>query len=249
MKSIVKAGFEIATPFRARDDALGVIGRSPDSATVTGATKQSRLYSCPGNFWTAMRRTLFLSFMGLLIFLNISGCAAVPDKEEEMKCNFGVKAREEHKFRGPGEFFSAAWGLRKHLFSSVVPVFISSGRMDPAFREKVCLTVTWANRCRACMAVHSRWGKSAGVKEEEISELETLDPARFEHREWVALMYARDYILFDGRLPDEEIVKEFEKLYSGRERADILAMIKIMDFANRFNNTWDRERVPTKSEH
>lgn len=164
-----------------------------------------------------------------------------------MKCNFGVKAHEEHKFRGPGEFFSAAWGLRKYLFSSVVPVFFSSGRMDPAFREKICLTVTWANRCRACMAVHSRWGKSAGVKEGEISELETLDPARFEHREWVALMYARDYILFDGRLPDEEIVKEFEKLYGGRERADILAMIKIMDFANRFNNTWDRQRVKSRA--
>ena len=98
------------------------------------------------------------------------------------------------------------------------------------------------------MAAHKRWGLSVGVKAGEISDLETLDPAKFEHREWVALMYARDYILFDGRPADEEIVREFQKLYSERERADILAMIKMMDFTNRFNNTWDRRRVPTKSE-
>ncbi|MCX5868469.1 MAG: carboxymuconolactone decarboxylase family protein [Proteobacteria bacterium] len=163
-----------------------------------------------------------------------------------MKCNFGIKPREEHRFRSAGEFFRTAWDLRKHLFSGIVPVFVSPGRMDPAFREKVCLTVTWANRCRACMAVHSRWGKSAGVKEEEISDLEILDPAKFEHREWVALMYARDYILFDGRIPDEEITREYKKLYSEKERADILAMIKMMDFSNRFNNTWDRRRVESR---
>jgi len=66
-----------------------------------------------------------------------------------MKCNFGVQPREEHKFKSAGEFFSAAWDLRKHLFSGIIPVYVSRGRMDPEFREKVCLTVTWANRCRA----------------------------------------------------------------------------------------------------
>jgi len=243
LESIAKAGFEIATPFRARDDTLGVIARSPGSTAATGATKQSRFCLCPGNFWTAIKRILFLSFLVSLISSNISGCATIPTKEADMNCNFGVKPREEHKFRSPGEFFLAAWDLRKHLFSGIVPVFFSSGRMDPAFREKVCLTVTWANRCRACMAVHSRWGKSAGVKEEEISDLETLDPARFEHREWVALMYARDYILFNGQPPDPEIAREFQDHYNEKERGDILAMIKMMDFSNRFNNTWDRERV------
>ena len=186
------------------------------------------------------------SFFGILILLYIYGCATVPTKEAEMKCNFGVQPHEEHKFKSAGEFFSAAWDLRKHLLPSIIPVFFSPGRMDPAFREKVCLTVTWANRCRVCMAVHSRWGQEAGLKPEAINELEILDPAKFEHREWVALMYARDYILFNGQPPDAEMVKEFEKLYSEKERADILAMIKMMDFSNRFNNTWDRRRVKSR---
>lgn len=89
------------------------------------------------------------AFFGGLFLLIISGCATVPGKEADMNCNFGVRPHEGHKFRSPGEFFSAAWGLRKHLFSGIIPVFAAPGRMHPAFREKICLTVTWANRCRA----------------------------------------------------------------------------------------------------
>ncbi len=73
---------------------------------------------------------------------------------------------------------------------------------------------------------------------QEIRDLETLDPAKFERREWVALAWVRDWALFRGEFPDQELVREFEAAYSEQQRRDILAVAVIMDFANRFNNTF-----------
>jgi len=71
-----------------------------------------------------------------------------------------------------------------------------------------------------------------------MNDLITLDPAKFERREWVALAWARDWALFRGEFPDRELVREFESLYSEQQRRDILAVATSMDFANRFNNTF-----------
>ena len=70
-----------------------------------------------------------------------------------------------------------------------------------------------------------------------MATLTRLDPAKFEHKEWVALAWARDWTLFRGEMPDPELVAEFESLYTEDERRDILATVTAMDFANRFMNT------------
>jgi hypothetical protein len=54
----------------------------------------------------------------------------------------------------------------------------------------------------------------------------------------VALAWTRDYALFDGEFPDREVVEEFESLYTEQERRDVLAVLTVMGFANRFNNTF-----------
>ncbi len=47
----------------------------------------------------------------------------------------------------------------------------------------------------------------------------------------------RDYALFRGEFPDEEVVAEFEANYNEQERRDVLAVITIMGFANKTMNT------------
>ncbi len=64
-----------------------------------------------------------------------------------------------------------------------------------------------------------------------------LSPDDAEHKEWVALAWARDWALFRGEMPDAELLAEFESLYTEQERRDILAVVTAMDFANRFMNT------------
>ena len=78
------------------------------------------------------------------------------------------------------------------------------------------------------------------MSEAEIYRLATLPPDQFEHREWVALAYARDWALFQGPPPDQELTAEFERLYSEEQRHSIQAWITAANFANRFNNSFSK---------
>ena len=53
----------------------------------------------------------------------------------------------------------------------------------------------------------------------------------------MALSWARDWTIFRGSSPDADLTAEFEALYAEQERRDIVAVLTVMDFANRFNNT------------
>jgi len=71
----------------------------------------------------------------------------------------------------------------------------------------------------------------------DMARLVELNPKHYDHKTWIALAWARDWTLFRGQMPDEELVEGFESLYTERERRDILATVTAMDFANRFMNT------------
>jgi alkylhydroperoxidase family enzyme len=68
-----------------------------------------------------------------------------------------------------------------------------------------------------------------------------LSPDDFEHREWVALEWARKWAISRGEIADNRIETEFESLYTEQERRDILAVVTVMDFANRFMNSTSGE--------
>jgi len=84
---------------------------------------------------------------------------------------------------------------------------------------------------------HSRFGRQAGLTKDQMVCLVDPSPEDSEYKEWVALEWARNWALTRGKFSDRKIVAEFESLYSEQERADILAVVTVMDFANRFANT------------
>jgi len=65
----------------------------------------------------------------------------------------------------------------------------------------------------------------------------------------VALAWTRDYALFNREFPDEELVEEFESLYTEQQRRDILAVLTIMGFANRWNNTFTGKMLELPEEN
>lgn len=75
-----------------------------------------------------------------------------------------------------------------------------------------------------------------GLTNENMEDLNVLDPSRFEHKEWVALRYARDYTYLGGHEPAGQVRDDFIKLYNRQEREDILKLIRMMRFANYFSN-------------
>jgi hypothetical protein len=82
-----------------------------------------------------------------------------------------------------------------------------------------------------------------------MGKLVELAPEDFDRKTWVALAWARDWALFRGEMPDEELVSEFESLYNEQERRDILATVTVMDFANRFMNSTTGDVLDLEEEY
>lgn len=72
-------------------------------------------------------------------------------------------------------------------------------------------------------------------------DIQNLDgPKRdiYDEKTWAAINYARAWTLGAGEIEDPEILSAIEKHYNIEERQAILARIRIMNFMNRFFNTW-----------
>lgn len=170
-----------------------------------------------------------------LFLLAATGCAGKSVQtgmNQKEGVNFPV-------FNGTKDFFSS---LDQVSDISLLHKFdgepVDTDWIDPAFEEKVRLSVTINNHTVICYKVHSRLGRKAGLTDKDIQDLVELDPADFERREWVALAWARDWALYRGDCPDRELGSEFESLYTEKERRDLMAVVITQDFANRWNNTF-----------
>ena len=81
------------------------------------------------------------------------------------------------------------------------------------------------------------WAAGSGLRDEEIDRLAALDRKDFEYREWLALKYAQEWILLGGSEPESDYMDDFRAHYPEKERARILKLVRMMRFANLWNNT------------
>lgn len=63
----------------------------------------------------------------------------------------------------------------------------------------------------------------------------------FDEHLWIALQWARTYLLFEGTFPDKCIDDIFRTAYQPREQKDIFAIMKLMLFFNMIMNLFDRK--------
>ncbi len=109
--------------------------------------------------------------------------------------------------------------------------------IDPVFREEIMLTVAQANNCRYCSYVHQAWAIRAGASDEEIVQLEGVDPATFDRAKWSALAYARALAEADFNPVPQDISQEVARYYSPWDRRNIEAVAQVMSIANQSANT------------
>lgn len=87
------------------------------------------------------------------------------------------------------------------------------------------------------MKVHAAVGGRLGITGGQIDRLTKLERSDFGYREWLALKYAQEWAMLDGREPESDYMHDFRKHYSEKERARILKLVRMMRFANLWNNT------------
>ncbi len=79
-------------------------------------------------------------------------------------------------------------------------------------------------------------GRKAGLSKEEFQSLQRLNKKDFEYREWVALTYAREWAFAKGSEPSAEFSSELNRLYTKKDRARILKLLRMMFFFNYCGN-------------
>jgi AhpD family alkylhydroperoxidase len=100
----------------------------------------------------------------------------------------------------------------------LLSAYLLPGRLPPRTREAAMLGVTSMNRCRACEAVHQRWGRSVGLRPDELSPAEAS-----------AYAFGQDLAVAGPRArPPVEM--------SPRHRRELTATAIVMELANLAGN-------------
>jgi hypothetical protein len=63
----------------------------------------------------------------------------------------------------------------------------------------------------------------------------------FEEKVWIALIWVRTYILFEGDFPDKSVDEAFCSIYSISEQEGIFATLKFMLFLNMLLNIFSKK--------
>lgn len=113
------------------------------------------------------------------------------------------------------------------------------GRVDPALREKIMLSVAQVNGCRYCCYVHTQWAQREGASDEELARVAGLDPESFDRDEWLAISYAQSLAEGDFADAGSEVADEIERRNGAQRRDDVETIARAMTFANLMANTLD----------
>jgi uncharacterized peroxidase-related enzyme len=141
----------------------------------------------------------------------------------------------------------ARWPELLLAMQQLVAVIYGPGELDDGLKRLIAMMVSAASGCRYCQA-HNAHGSSVvpGVSEEKIAavwEFESSD--LFDERERAALRVACGAGQNPNGVTDGDFV-ELKRLFSEREVMEIMGVIGLFGFLNRWNDTLatDLESVP-----
>lgn len=112
-------------------------------------------------------------------------------------------------------------------------------RLDPAFREEIMVAVAQSNACRYCLFTHHEWALHDGASAEELAKIESPELEDFNHKKWIALIYARARTAAKFGPVAADLEEELRRHYSEAESADIDLVARVMTVMNLSGNTVD----------
>lgn len=144
-------------------------------------------------------------------------------------------ANLEAKSKKPSPFFRAM-AHRPEVLKNFVPLYgaiMGPGAVDRRVKELVYLTCSYANECAFCTSAHVAAGKKAGINDDEMRALQTLQDHGFSAPERAAIAYARE--LTQAASGDDSRDALFEH-FNDEQVVEITLVAAVANFTNRFNN-------------
>jgi len=111
--------------------------------------------------------------------------------------------------------------------------------VDPAFRERLMLTVTEVNQCRYCRAFHVQQASQVGLSDSEVlSFVQGNLPQTIPEDQRLAVLYARSWAEGNGMTEaglDDQLLEAY-----GEDGYDAIKIIlRMIRMGNLLGNTWD----------
>ncbi len=111
---------------------------------------------------------------------------------------------------------------------------LSTGSLDPKFREQIALAVAQANSCEYCLSAHSAIGKMVGLKPDEITagrEAHASQP-----KPDAGLQFVQKLVVQRGMVSDQDLAAVKAAGFSDGEIAELVANVAVNIFTNYFNH-------------
>ena len=142
-------------------------------------------------------------------------------------------------------FRSGRWPEMLQSFAVLAGTVLGSGEVDPGLKQLVALIVSNAAGCRYCQAHTSHSAERRGVESEKIeAAFEFESSPLFNDAERAALRLA----LHAGMQPNATETAHFDALkthYSERQIVELVGVISLFGFLNRWNDTMATELEPS----
>jgi AhpD family alkylhydroperoxidase len=106
-------------------------------------------------------------------------------------------------------------------------------------RERIMLAVAAENRCRYCRVAHTALGRAVGLSPDEIDEILENRDASLPPGEALAVAYARDLARRGFLSHDQDLRARLAGLLGASRAEAVESTAHVMNFANRFGNTFD----------
>jgi len=119
-------------------------------------------------------------------------------------------------------------------FVELFNVTMKQGVIDPLLKWKIAYTVSQTLKCPFCLDVSEKMLKKFGASEETIEKIKSLEGETQTEKETLELI--KDVTL-DGHLDNPELFEKFRQRFSEPEIIEIISVMGLFNFINRFNNT------------
>ena len=144
-------------------------------------------------------------------------------------------AQLEKKSGKPNHFFRTM-ANRPEVLKSFVPLYgaiMGPGLIERRLKELIYLSVSFANECPYCEAVHIAGAKKAGISDEELTALRNEQDPPFTAPERAAIQYARELTRTADASDTRDALNEH---FSSEQIVEITLIAAMANFTNRFNN-------------
>ena len=122
-------------------------------------------------------------------------------------------------------------------FSSLAMTVFQSEGIDMQTKQLIALASSLSSGCKYCQAHTSHGAERAGTKEEKIAEILNYSESDYYSDEERAVL---DLAFASGRTPNESNAAHFNELkkyFSDDQIIDIVSVISMFGFLNRWNDT------------